>query len=273
VLDYQDKCLGSTPEEQSKGINAQGCPVDTDADGVGDYADACPNNSPEEIEEGVNLLGCPVDQDKDGVPDSWDTCPNNTVEELIFGVGPDGCAQDTDNDGYPDYRDQCRQDPTEDLAQGTDEQGCPKDSDQDGVYDVYDICPDTAQNKRVNEQGCPLVTLFSDNSFESGSSTLSAEGKEKLRDFAQALVPEFIERIIITAHADSQGTAEFNLRLSQERADSVARFLRKQGLASLLLHAQGAGESLPIADNATEQGRSKNRRVELNVRLKAKDQP
>ncbi len=273
VLDYRDKCLGSTPDEQSKGINGQGCPVDTDADGVGDYADACPNNSPEEIQEGINLLGCPVDEDKDGVPDYWDKCPSNKPAELIFGVGSDGCSQDTDNDQYPDYKDQCRQDTPADLALGTDEQGCPNDNDQDGIYDVYDICPDTALGTRVNEQGCTLVTLFSDNSFESGNSTLSAEGKEKLQDFAQALVPEFIERIVITAHADSQGTEEFNLQLSQERADSVAHFLQKQGLSSLMLHAQGAGESLPIADNATEQGRSKNRRVELNVRLKAKDQP
>uniref|UniRef100_UPI004057227E ABC transporter substrate-binding protein n=1 Tax=Candidatus Electrothrix sp. TaxID=2170559 RepID=UPI004057227E len=273
VLDYQDKCLGSTSEQQSKGINAQGCPVDTDKDGVGDYADACPNNAPDEIKEGVDLTGCPVDQDKDGVPDYWDTCPKNTAEELIFGVASNGCAQDTDNDSHPDYKDQCRQDSAADLAQGTDAQGCPKDSDQDGVYDVYDICPGTTLGKHVNDQGCSMLTLFSDDSFESGRSTLSAGAKQKLQDFAQTLVPELIERIVITGHADSQGTAESNLLLSQERADAVARFLQQQNLSQVLIHAQGAGESLPIADNTTEQGRSKNRRVELNVRLKTKDEP
>ncbi|CAK8718514.1 ABC-type branched-chain amino acid transport system, substrate-binding protein [Candidatus Electrothrix laxa] len=270
VPDYRDTCPQDTPEQLIKGVTAQGCPLDTDQDGIADYTDACPNNAPEEIKEGVNLTGCPVDRDKDGVPDYWDKCSDNTLEELRFGVRRNGCPQDSDNDKYPDYQDSCRLDSAADLAQGTDEQGCPKDSDQDGVYDVYDACPDTVQGRRVNEQGCALMTLFSDNSFASASSILSAQGKEKLRAFAQPLTPDSIERITIIAHADGQGTAAFNLRLSQERADSVAHFLQQEGIPPSVIDAQGVGESQPVADNTTEEGRRANRRVELSVRLKAK---
>ncbi|WPD24773.1 MAG: ABC transporter substrate-binding protein [Candidatus Electrothrix scaldis] len=270
VLDFRDECLQSTPETLSKGVDAQGCPADTDQDGVGDYADLCPNSAPQEIKEGVDLTGCPVDEDKDGVPNYWDACPKSTEEELRFGVERDGCPQDTDNDQHPDFQDHCREDSPADLVLGTDEQGCPKDSDQDGVYDVYDACPDTAPGTWVNEYGCTLLTLFSDSSFASGKATLSAEAEQKLQDFAGKLVLELIERIIITAHADSQGADDFNLRLSEERAESVARFLEQEGIPAGIIYTQGAGESQPIADNATEEGRRKNRRVELNVLLKAK---
>ncbi|MCI5161217.1 MAG: hypothetical protein D3917_04170 [Candidatus Electrothrix sp. AX5] len=273
VLDYRDKCLQNTPEQLSKGVTAQGCPLDTDKDGVADYTDACPNNAPDEVKEGVNLIGCPVDQDKDGVPDYWDKCSDNTAEELRFGVRRNGCPQDSDNDQYPDYQDFCRLDSAADLAQGTDERGCPNDSDQDGVYNVYDACPDTAQGMRVNEQGCTLITLFSDNNFASASPTLSAKGKQKLRTFSRTLAQDTIERITIIAHTDGQGTTAFNLRLSQERADSVAQFLQQEGIPKSVIDAQGVGESQPVADDTTEEGRRKNRRVELSVRLKAKEHP
>ena len=145
-----------------------------------------------------------------------------------------------------------------------------RDSDQDGVYDVYDICPETAQGTQVNEQGCTLFIMFSDNSFASGSPVLSAHGKQRLLVFARTLALDTIERISIIAHADGQGTVAFNLRLSQERADSVARFLQLQGVPLSLIDAKGVGESQPVADNTTEDGRRKNRRIELDVRLKAK---
>jgi ABC-type branched-subunit amino acid transport system substrate-binding protein/outer membrane protein OmpA-like peptidoglycan-associated protein len=270
VPDYRDTCPQDTPEQLSKGVTARGCPLDTDEDGVADYADVCPNNPPEESKEGVNLIGCPVDRDKDGVPDYWDKCLDNTAEELRFGVRRNGCPQNSDNDQYPDYQDLCRLDSGADLAQGTDEHGCPKDSDEDGVYDVYDACPNTVQGRRVNEQGCALVTLFSENIFASAGSIVSAQGERKLRTFIQTLTLDNIERITIIAHADGQGTAAFNIRLSQERADSVARFFRQEGIPQSVIDAQGVGESQPVADDTTEEGRRKNRRVELSVRLKAK---
>ncbi|MCI5124126.1 MAG: hypothetical protein D3925_06520 [Candidatus Electrothrix sp. AR5] len=270
VPDYRDTCPQDTPEQLSKGVTLQGCPLDRDEDGVADYTDACPNSSSEEIKEGVNLTGCPVDRDKDGVPDYWDKCLDNTAKELRFGVRRNGCPQNSDNDKYPDYQDRCRLDSGADLAQGTDEYGCPKDSDEDGVYDVYDACSGTVQGRRVNEQGCALVTLFSENIFASAGSIVSAQGERKLRAFIQTLTLGSIERITIIAHADGQGTAAFNIRLSQKRADSVARFFRQEGIPQSVIDAQGVGESQPVADDTTEEGRRKNRRVELSVRLKAK---
>jgi outer membrane protein OmpA-like peptidoglycan-associated protein len=65
----------------------------------------------------------------------------------------------------------------------------------------------------------------------------------------------------IEGHTDSQGSAEFNKRLSQERADTVRKYLISLGIPAENLVAEGMGENYPIADNKTEEGRQKNRRV------------
>ncbi|MCI5119651.1 MAG: OmpA family protein, partial [Candidatus Electrothrix sp. AUS4] len=268
VADYRDDCPFNRPDEISKGVTAKGCPLDTDQDGIPDYADACPNNLPEEIEKGITLRGCSRDRDQDGVPDYSDSCPDNTAEELRFGIARNGCPQDSDKDLYPDYRDFCRLDSPSDLAQGTDERGCPKDTDQDGIFDVYDQCPDTVAGMKVNKQGCPLVTILTGNSFASARSALSAEGKLKLLEFTRTFSPSDVEKVSVAVHTDGQGSSSFNQRLSQQRADAVAHFLSDIGIPRSTIEARGYGESHPVADNATEEGRYKNRRIELTVRLK-----
>ncbi len=71
--------------------------------------------------------------------------------------------------------------------------------------------------------------------------------------------------IEIAGHTDSVGSESYNQRLSEERAGSVARYLLGQGIAALRVQTIGFGELRPIADNATEQGRALNRRVELTL--------
>ena len=70
----------------------------------------------------------------------------------------------------------------------------------------------------------------------------------------------------VIGYADSTGSDAYNLDLSQRRANSAANYLSGHGVASQRLYVTGMGESNPIADNSTPEGRAKNRRVEIKLR-------
>ena len=72
--------------------------------------------------------------------------------------------------------------------------------------------------------------------------------------------------VVITGHTDSTGSAAYNQRLSERRALAVARYLQAQGVDPRRIEAVGMGESMPIASNATPEGRAQNRRVEIRIR-------
>jgi outer membrane protein OmpA-like peptidoglycan-associated protein len=74
-----------------------------------------------------------------------------------------------------------------------------------------------------------------------------------------------IKRILIEGHASSEGDAAYNLKLSGERAKAVMTYLSDHGIAKERLTSKGFGSSQPIADNSTEAGREKNRRVEFTI--------
>ena len=80
-------------------------------------------------------------------------------------------------------------------------------------------------------------------------------------------------RIRIEGHTDSQGKADHNLKLSQERADSVRTYLIKKAIAPERLISVGYGSSVPIADNKTAAGREANRRVEFHIMEEEKKKP
>jgi outer membrane protein OmpA-like peptidoglycan-associated protein len=102
--------------------------------------------------------------------------------------------------------------------------------------------------------------------FASGKSTLLPTAKERLAAFADAVSKMPIgQKIVIEGHADSQGSDSFNQRLSEARAKAVKAFLVRNGVASSRLEAEGMGESDPVADNSTPEGRATNRRVEIVI--------
>ena len=156
VPDYLDKC----PDSSSKArgfVDEHGCPIDTDQDGVMDYMDNCPE-TPMGI--AVDSVGCPVDTDQDGVPDYLDLCPGSPAASRGF-VDPNGCLLDTDDDGVPDYLDLCPDTPVE--ARGfVDINGCLIDEDDDGVPDYRDDCKETpfAAREMVDHRGCPKDSDF-----------------------------------------------------------------------------------------------------------------
>ena len=179
----------------------------------------------------VALAAAPKDSDGDGVIDENDLCPNTPA-----GVKVDsgGCALDGDGDLVPDYKDQC---------------------------------PNTPRGARVDVNGCQYVI----------SETVSVE-LEVLFDTNKAIVkPDFfaeIKRVAdfmilfpktsakIEGHTDSRGEAQYNLGLSQRRADAVRDVLVKEHkVDSNRLVSVGSGEDVPRATNDTAEGRKSNRRV------------
>ncbi|MET0640837.1 MAG: OmpA family protein [Hyphomicrobium sp.] len=103
--------------------------------------------------------------------------------------------------------------------------------------------------------------------FERAKADLTSDSTQTLRDLSQIAneCPSF--RIQIEGHTDAEGTDERNQRLSDRRARAVADFLSQNGVDSRRLSTVGYGASRPIADNATPEGRAKNRRIEFTVRV------
>jgi len=109
------------------------------------------------------------------------------------------------------------------------------------------------------------ITFGSDILFDVDSYALKPETKRQLTDFAQTLNKYEDTDIRVEGHADATGSDSYNQKLSNRRAVAVASFLESQGVKSSRVDEQGYGELQPIADNATETGRSKNRRVDVAV--------
>jgi outer membrane protein OmpA-like peptidoglycan-associated protein len=102
--------------------------------------------------------------------------------------------------------------------------------------------------------------------FETGKATLLPASHVLLDEVAKMLKdnPQ-VELISVEGHTDSTGSADFNRKLSQQRAESVAKYLASKGVKASRMEPKGFGPDRPIADNETEQGREANRRVEFNI--------
>ncbi len=101
--------------------------------------------------------------------------------------------------------------------------------------------------------------------FETGKAVLLPQSYPILDDVAKILIEHSRIKILVEGHTDSVGTDAYNLKLSQNRANSVMKYLLNKGIPGARLKAAGFGESTPIADNSTAAGRAKNRRVEFTI--------
>lgn len=231
---------------------------DSDGDGIPDRIDKCPN-TPRGTP--VDSDGCPLDSDGDGVPNFRDQCPNTPPGAK---VNVNGCSIDDDRDGVPNDIDQC---PNTPYGVPVDVRGCPLDSDNDGVPNKIDQCPGTLPGMKVNSRGCVISQNVDIEGvhFEFNKARLMLDSRTVLNNVAKALTNEPDVSIIIAGHTDSVGSDAYNKRLSQQRAQSVVDYLISKGINSSRLRAVGYGESKPIADNSTDEGRERNRRVELQV--------
>ncbi|NND93083.1 MAG: OmpA family protein [Granulosicoccus sp.] len=113
--------------------------------------------------------------------------------------------------------------------------------------------------------GLSIAGVVENLSFDTGSTALTAEGKEALSEIAVALLDNPDIRIAIMAHTDDAGEPEQNLALSRERAQSVVQYLVEEGVSDSRLESEGYGELLPLVQNVTEEDRATNRRIEIRI--------
>ncbi|QEC76392.1 OmpA family protein [Mucilaginibacter ginsenosidivorax] len=152
-----------------------------------------------------------------------------------------------------------------------------KDSDGDGVADQFDKCPGTAAGSVVDGSGCVIVfpkdttkmegmapkgTAYSNIQFEFDSSVLRTSSYPVL-DATSADLRASGKGVEVDGFASSEGTAAHNLSLSKDRANSVKTYLVNSGVDAKKVKIKGYGETMPIADNSTEDGRVLNRRVQF----------
>jgi outer membrane protein OmpA-like peptidoglycan-associated protein len=104
--------------------------------------------------------------------------------------------------------------------------------------------------------------------FDTDKYDLKPESAEELLQLVELMKMNPKMEVMITGHTDNQGAADYNVKLSENRAASVVAYLVKAGIASARLKWKGYGDSRPAAANDTEEGRAKNRRIELVI-LKA----
>ena len=232
--------------------------VDHDLDGVPDSQDQCPNTGPGVI---VDSVGCELDDDRDGVANGRDACPD-TANGIA--VDQSGCQVDDDGDGVANEMDRCPDTP---HGAPVDRNGCEFDDDGDTVVNGLDDCPDTTSGTRVDINGCEIrdVIDLPGVTFASNSDALLAGAEAVLADAAATLRmnPDLV--IEVAGHTDSDGSAEFNLGLSERRAGTVRDYLLALGVDPASLSARGYGELDPVADNSTALGKAENRRVELRI--------
>jgi OOP family OmpA-OmpF porin len=135
------------------------------------------------------------------------------------------------------------------------------------VLDNIDKCPDTPPGVAVDAFGCTRkgsITLEGV-TFEYNSARLTPDSQQVLNAVATDLRKYPRLKLELQGHTDDKGSDQYNLKLSQQRADSVRIYLMDQGVPGGQLTARGYGETQPIEDNSTEAGRSLNRRVVMFV--------
>ena len=242
IADKDDACPDIAGKAEFKG-----CP-DTDGDGITDSEDACPNAAGKK-----ELNGCP-DKDNDGVADKDDKCPDVAGKKELAG------CPDRDGDGIADNDDACPD--VKGLAQFN---GCP-DTDGDGVADNVDKCPEVFGV--ASNFGCPEVTKFEYVKvvyFDIDKSVALTKYTKDLDEVVTIMKDHSDVTVNVDGYADETGTTDYNLRLSEKRADYVINYLIKKGIAKDRLVKKFYGKTNPAADNKTAEGRAMNRRVEIKT--------
>ncbi len=191
---------------------------------------------------------------------------------------------DRDGDGIPDDEDRCPDVP-EDRDGVQDADGCPemddeRDDDRDGIVNLDDKCPGEKEtiNGIEDDDGCPdegkqkvlrkedRLVILENIEFATGSATIRPSSYSILNQVALMLKanPD-IKKLRIEGHTDSRGSREMNIKLSQDRADSVRNHLIGQGIAPERLEANGFGPDRPLVEETDAAAMQKNRRVEFII--------
>jgi type IX secretion system PorP/SprF family membrane protein len=255
LLAYQFNKKSKSPEVV---IEQPAQPKDSDGDGVADSEDLCP-----EVKGLKEYKGCP-DTDGDGVFDDLDECPK------VVGLKENkGCPwPDSDNDGLSDNKDNCPS-----IAGPVENRGCPfGDTDGDGVNDNEDECPKTAGT--IDNKGCPVIEkkdqevvdmAVKNLEFKTNQAVIQQVSLPSLNTLAEKLKQKETWILNLAGHTDNVGDDDANMVLSKNRVETVKNYLVSKGISELRIKTNYFGETKPLSDNNTPEGRQKNRRVEFVI--------
>lgn len=229
--------------------------LDTDGDGFLDPDDACPT-----VPGVASAKGCP-DKDGDTVIDGDDACPDDPGPVALAG------CPDTDADTVIDRDDRCPKVPgSPELS------GCP-DTDSDTLADPDDRCPKIPGE--IAYQGCPppppkeIIERYSGImrgiTFEFDKAIIRSESFKVLDRAVKAMIdyPHLVLRI--DGHTSTEGTPQYNMDLSRQRAQAVKQYMVDRGVDGGRIVAKGYGATRPVAPEDTKAGRERNRRIEFTI--------
>ncbi|MBW2383994.1 MAG: OmpA family protein [Deltaproteobacteria bacterium] len=136
------------------------------------------------------------------------------------------------------------------------------DLDGDGVDDRFDRCARTPAGAKVDERGCWVIE---DYVFDHDQATIRPQHEATLEAVVRVLAANPGVRVRLDGHTDATGAAAYNFDLGKRRAEALAVWLIDHGIDALRLEVHSFGPGRPVAPNDTQQGRRKNRRVELSI--------
>ena len=287
IIDKKDACPDVPGLPQFNG-----CP-DTDGDGIIDKEDDCPT------EFGLlQFKGCP-DRDNDSIPDKFDQCPdkpgparnNGCPEVKLILVDSAGASLRTviqSKDGSFSFDEL----PADELVRfklegdradtvfdvkvmvGSIAKKAIKDT-RDGYLHFIVLHTDVSKLNELKAQDVAIkldtvekaivAKAFSNLEFATGNDVIKKESFSSLDELAGLLAKKPKWRLKISGHTDNQGVAANNLKLSQKRAEAVKKYLVSKGVKDDRFKVEFFGQTQPIADNKTQEGRQKNRRVEMLI--------
>jgi OmpA-OmpF porin, OOP family len=172
--------------------------------------------------------------------------PECKVEVVNPITGRKDCATDVNGNGIP---------------------GNIRDADGDGVPDEMDQCPNTPAHAQVDVNGCMVaqVLVLDAVDFQTNSAILTGKAARTLDGIAEGLNSQKNVKVEVDGYTDDTGTAAYNMTLSQQRAEAVRQYLIGKGIDSARMTTQGFGDTQPLSQNKTAEGRAQNRRVEFKI--------
>jgi len=269
---YYDKCPTTTPPGVK--VDNYGCPPDADGDSVPDYLDKCPGTS---AGLKVDKDGCPLDTDGDGVPDYLDKCPGTPAGVK---VDQDGCppppppvaqASKTlfvllpDPDGKIGQVEVSTSAGSQVLGKAFESTevvgsnkipGTPKVMDEKAVRETF--------KDALDAQPTPPASFII--YFDKGRVTPTKKSMQLIPEILEAIKARNSKSIVLAGHTDTIASVEYNQKLSERRAKSVADALLAKGVDRAIIGIEFYGEErllIETPDNVDEPG---NRRVEIVVR-------
>ncbi|MFN3341326.1 MAG: DUF5723 family protein [Flavobacteriales bacterium] len=272
IIDKEDEC-----PDQAGPIAFKGCP-DTDNDGIPDPKDDCPND------RGLSEFnGCP-DTDGDGVRDIEDKCPlipgpilnfgcpdkklqkltlaGSVLEEVTMEDGKFNFKQDIDKKGHKFRLLGTAIDTISEVyVTGPNLRG--KFAKKNGSFFQF---PQEAEAVELTPEEQAVVKKAFDNlEFATGKDIIKPESLASLDELAQLMKKYPGWKLKIEGHTDNVGVRSKNVELSKKRAEAVKKYLSSKGISPTRFEVKWFGPDRPVAPNDTEEGRQKNRRVEMTI--------